>query len=79
MRKVLISLVALTALAGGCGERWEKIWDLKRTMDEMNSYESSPEEKAEQLKEFREDLDRARKFAEKNLGSDYKAGQSYRP
>jgi hypothetical protein len=78
MRKILVSLVALAALAGGCGDRWEKIWDLKRTMDEMNSYESSPAEKARAMRETRYELDKVRAIVEKNLGSDYKTEKSPR-
>jgi|TARA_Y100000310_G_C20316333_1_gene638610 hypothetical protein len=72
MKKILASLVMLSALAGGCGERWDRLWDLKRTMDEMSSYESSPEEKARDMRETRYELDKVRKLVEKNLGSGYR-------
>jgi len=79
MKKALISLVALGALVGGCTGQGKRFWELVDTMKAMNSYESSPEEKREQLREFREDLERARKIAEKNLGSDYQKIRGYNP
>ena len=80
MNKLLVSLLIATTCTFGCGQRWQMLGRLAEVADDLErGYTLSSEEKARNMRETRNALDRVKKIVRENEADNFRYKQVQSP